>query len=77
MPIFEYLCRACRNEFETLVTASNAPECPACRSQDLARRFSLFAVGGRSAARTARAPAGPCGTCGHPRGPGACSLDRN
>jgi len=76
MPIFEYLCRACRHEFETLVNGSSAPECPACRSQDLARRLSVFAVGGRGPALAAREPAGPCGTCGDPRGPGACSLDR-
>ena len=76
MPIFEYRCRTCRREFEALLNGANEPECPACHSHDLARGFSLFAVGGRSAALAAREPAGPCGTCGDPRGPGACSLDR-
>ena len=75
MPLFEYVCKSCRNRFETLVSGSRAPECPACRSQELAKQLSVFAVGGRGAELAAREPAGPCGTCGDPRGPGSCRLD--
>ena len=75
MPIFEYHCKECRKQFETLVNPSTVPACPDCGSRELARQLSVFAVGGRGARLAERAPAGPCGTCGDPRGPGACSLD--
>jgi putative FmdB family regulatory protein len=75
MPIFEYVCQYCQNRFEAIVNKTTVPECPSCRSQDLARQLSVFAVGGQSSTLAAREPAGPCRTCGDPRGPGACSLD--
>jgi putative FmdB family regulatory protein len=76
MPIFEYVCQQCGNRFETLVRGAEAPACPGCASERLARQLSVFAVGGRGAALAVREPAGPCGSCGDPRGPGSCSLDR-
>jgi putative FmdB family regulatory protein len=43
MPMFEYQCRTCAHEFETLVLSGrNAPRCPKCESQDLQKRFSVF-----------------------------------
>jgi putative FmdB family regulatory protein len=54
MPLYEYRCRACVNEFEALVRAGDAPACPHCASTDLERLVSLFAVdsdGTRQAAR--------------------------
>ncbi|MBM3340660.1 MAG: zinc ribbon domain-containing protein [Betaproteobacteria bacterium] len=40
MPIFEYACRSCGNEFETLVRASApAPQCPSCQGADLHKNF--------------------------------------
>lgn len=74
MPIFEYICKQCRHEFEALVRGADAVACPSCRSGELMRRLSLFSVGGRSAEAAAREPIGPCRTCGDPRGPGACAL---
>jgi putative FmdB family regulatory protein len=44
MPIFDYRCRACAREFETLVMKSSTPACPACQSQDLEKLLSLPAV---------------------------------
>lgn len=44
MPIFEYTCRGCRHEFETLVRTGDIPACPACASQDLEKRLSGVAV---------------------------------
>ncbi|HVO88407.1 MAG TPA: zinc ribbon domain-containing protein [Casimicrobiaceae bacterium] len=74
MPIFEYACNACGHEFETLVRSGTTPDCPTCRSTDLAKKLSVFATG--TAAAEAAAPAvGPCGACGHPDGPGACRLN--
>jgi putative FmdB family regulatory protein len=74
MPLFEYVCRGCDAEFETLVRSSEEPECPACHSHDLERRLSVFAAhsgGGAEPLSTA----GGCGRCGDPRGPGACSMN--
>jgi putative FmdB family regulatory protein len=76
MPIYEYACRACAHGFEALVFGSDRPECPACGTKDIEKRFSAFAVGGsgfaRSASSVADTGSGSCGSCGDPRGPGAC-----
>jgi putative FmdB family regulatory protein len=45
MPIYEYQCRQCANEFELLVLkGSPVPACPACQSQDIEQLLSGFAV---------------------------------
>jgi putative FmdB family regulatory protein len=80
MPIFEYACRACGTEFETLVRASApAPECPSCHGHELHKKLSGFAVASSSSSSPAMAMAGgdvgACGSCGHPGGPGACQFD--
>lgn len=41
MPIYEYVCCGCEEEFEFFVRAQNQPRCPACDSTDLDRRLSL------------------------------------
>jgi putative FmdB family regulatory protein len=74
MPIYEYACHQCGNEFEALVRSDTVPECPHCHSTDLEKQLSVFATGGVEVER-APAMAGPCGTCGHPGGPGACAFD--
>ena len=75
MPIFEYTCDACHHDFEALVRAGRAPECPNCHSTQLTKLLSVFAT---TAAAPERAPArpmaGPFGQCGHPDGPGSCTL---
>jgi len=71
MPIYEYACRSCSHEFETLVRNGEAPSCPRCAGAALDKKLSVFATQGEPAARTA----GPCGTCGNPNGPGSCALN--
>jgi putative FmdB family regulatory protein len=44
MPIFEYACRACGHEFETLVRASDTPSCERCASNELDKKLSVFAA---------------------------------
>jgi len=73
MPIFEFACRECGAEFETLVRPYTVPECPGCASTDLAKKLSVFAAATAGAA--AGTAAGPCGACGHPGGPGSCAFD--
>lgn len=70
MPIYEYACRKCGHEFETLVRSDSVPDCPNCRSTELEKKLSVFAT----AASGPEPQAGPCGACGHPGGPGACAL---
>ena len=74
MPLFEYLCKKCGHQFETLVMGSMNPSCPSCQGKKLEKQLSTFAVsrGGNAEPREAAAP---CGTCGDPRGPGACAWD--
>ena len=54
MPIYEYECRGCGHRFEFLVLPSSEEQaCPECKSADLERLLSMFAVssdGTRSAA---------------------------
>ncbi|MCC6195011.1 MAG: zinc ribbon domain-containing protein [Burkholderiales bacterium] len=73
MPIYEYACRDCGQEFETLVRGGAAPQCPGCHSTELAKKLSVFATA--HAGPDAAAAAGPCGACGHPDGPGSCALN--
>ena len=44
MPIYEYNCRGCGQQFETLVRTGDTPACPACASQDLEKIISGVAV---------------------------------
>jgi len=44
MPIFEYKCKDCGNEFEALVRKSDVPACPSCQGTDLERLLSLPVV---------------------------------
>ena len=45
MPILEYVCKECAHEFETIVQGAQIPACPTCKSRELERRLSVFAVG--------------------------------
>ncbi|HSU76967.1 MAG TPA: zinc ribbon domain-containing protein, partial [Burkholderiales bacterium] len=44
MPIFEYACRACGHEFETLVRGADTPSCERCASPALEKKLSVFAA---------------------------------
>ncbi len=74
MPIYEYACKACGNEFETLVRSNSVPDCPQCHSTSLDKKLSVFATASATpdAAPTA---ASPCGSCGNPGGPGSCAFN--
>jgi len=75
MPILEYLCKECEQQFETIVLGAQQPVCPSCHGTQLERLLSVFAVGGKGASFADSESFGPCGTCGDPRGPGACTMD--
>ena len=44
MPIYEYACRACRHEFETLVRGAEAPSCGSARACALRHPAAIRAV---------------------------------
>jgi putative FmdB family regulatory protein len=44
MPIFEYTCRECRHQFETLVSGNRQAACPRCKATDLEKMYSTFAT---------------------------------
>ncbi len=44
MPIYEYQCRQCSQQFELLVLKSAVAECPSCHSQDLEQLLSTFGM---------------------------------
>ncbi len=71
MPIYEYTCNACGNDFETLVRSGSVPDCPACHATDLAKKLSVFASPSPEPMPAATA----CGMCGNPGGPGPCAFE--
>jgi putative FmdB family regulatory protein len=44
VPLYEYRCLACGDQFETLVRGAAPPACPSCRGTDLERLLSAFGV---------------------------------
>ncbi|MSP97820.1 MAG: zinc ribbon domain-containing protein [Betaproteobacteria bacterium] len=75
MPIYEYQCACCNNEFETLVRSLEpSPGCPACNSTDLRKKLSSFAALTGSSFSPQPLPAA-CQSCGNPEGPGACGFN--
>lgn len=44
MPIYEYTCKACGNDFELLVRHDTKAACPECDSTEIEKRLSLPAV---------------------------------
>jgi len=44
MPIYEYTCKACEHQFETLVRKGETPACAKCGSPDLERLISMPTV---------------------------------
>jgi len=46
MPIYEYKCAACDEEFEKLVFGNKAVNCPKCSSEDVKKKLSMFGMSG-------------------------------
>jgi putative FmdB family regulatory protein len=44
MPLYDFKCRACGHEFETLVRPGSPPVCVSCGSGALERLLSTFAT---------------------------------
>ena len=74
MPIYEYECGSCGNQFEQLVRGAERPECPTCGSRQLDKQFSVPAAHtGTTTPPCAVKDAGQCDVsncCGQ-----GCNLD--
>lgn len=68
MPLYEFQCTDCKDEFEELVRSSAAVaevKCPRCGGQHVRRKVSLFASKAGSSLSFGSAPAGSsCSTGG-------------
>ncbi|MBI5195075.1 MAG: zinc ribbon domain-containing protein [Nitrospirae bacterium] len=64
MPIFEYHCQECKEEFEKLVSNANKTIeilCPKCSSKNVKKKFSVFGMGGVE--KKVGSSGSNCGTC--------------
>ncbi|MBN2327532.1 MAG: zinc ribbon domain-containing protein [Candidatus Omnitrophica bacterium] len=69
MPIFEYACRDCGQNFEELVfSQQDQVHCPQCDSASVQKQLSTFGVGALDVH-----PACPGGACGLPPSQMGCS----
>jgi putative FmdB family regulatory protein len=69
MPIYEYTCKKCENEFELLIRGAEKAACPECGSARLEKRFSVPAAHtGGSGSQLPVCGADDAPTCG----PGYC-----
>ena len=65
MPLYEFVCKACGQEFEKMVRFAEAgtlPECPTCQSRRTQKRLSPFAT--RSTSQSSSANASSCNSNG-------------
>jgi len=67
MPIYEYQCNDCGDEFEKMIRfseAEHAQACPACQSQNTRKKISVFASHGSAAGGAAISSGGGCNSRG-------------
>ncbi|MBD3218228.1 MAG: zinc ribbon domain-containing protein [candidate division Zixibacteria bacterium] len=70
MPIYEYVCKKCGDEFEELIRGSEeAAVCPRCESGDCEKKLSVF---GFSSGNGFTSSAGHSGCAGCSPSPGKC-----
>lgn len=76
MPIYEYACCDCCEEFETLVFRSDEPvSCPKCTSSNVQKKMSVcgFKSGGDKGAASSRMGSAASSGCSGCAG-GSCST---
>ncbi len=67
MPLYEFLCTDCGNEFEKMVSyaeANQRPTCPNCQGQDTHKKISKIASLGFSAGGSLGSSSSDCGSSG-------------
>lgn len=63
MPIYEYECPKCHNQFEYLVRGNEPAKCPKCGSTELTKLLSTPSVSVKSAERQQLPPCGTPNPC--------------
>ena len=58
MPIYEYECQDCESEIELLIRGKETPECSACGSSKLTKKFSVPAAHNGSSGSLSMLPPG-------------------
>ena len=71
MPIYEYACQDCGQNFEMLVRSSTVPTCPKCQSTQLEKQLSVPA---KPVSDSAPALPTACGGCPSSATPGGCPM---
>jgi len=63
MPLYEYRCKSCGEEFEKMVRFSEtqSPICPTCSSQQTEKKLSLVATRGFSGGLSLGSASSSCG----------------
>lgn len=67
MPLYEYQCESCQEEFEQIVRFSEAdlmPACPKCGSQETHKKISVSAAIGGTSSSSFSASTSSCGSGG-------------
>ncbi|MCS7242407.1 FmdB family zinc ribbon protein [Candidatus Caldatribacterium sp.] len=65
MPIYEYECKRCKEKFEILVFGNKSVCCPKCGSEELVKKFSVFAMKGveKGGSSCSSCSVSSCSTC--------------
>jgi putative FmdB family regulatory protein len=75
MPLYEYACSKCRNEFELLIRGDQTPQCPHCGNRRLEKQLSVPAAHTAASESLPMCPAPAAGNCGLPQcGGGGCAF---
>jgi putative FmdB family regulatory protein len=75
MPIYEFKCDSCGNQFEKLVRRAGETDglsCPSCGEQHLSQQYSTFAAHANGSPGRGEMPACPGGMC---QNPGLCGRN--
>ena len=76
MPVYEYICSNCGNDFEALVFSKDAEEavrCPRCDGGSIEKRLSVFTPSSGAGSEAPSSAGTACGGCSM-AGEGACGL---
>ncbi|MFO0752344.1 MAG: zinc ribbon domain-containing protein [Thermodesulfovibrionales bacterium] len=66
MPIYEYKCTRCGDEFEKLVFGNQRVRCPRCAADEVKKKpssFGMSGVGRRTSAKCSSCSSGSCSSC--------------
>jgi putative FmdB family regulatory protein len=63
MPIYEYRCDSCGEDFEKLVFGNQEVTCPKCTSKEVKKKFSVFCATGTEKPLAGTAASVSCASC--------------